>query len=389
MSRPLRIRGTILPEGREVELWILDGCFRFEGPADAVELADAGGFLLSGLVDSHSHISWPHDRDSPAHTPAFMDESRRVYAVTGVTLLRDMGSHADAVLNLPPRPGLPRVRAAGTLLLRHEPWPFTPTPPERLRAVALGQIAGGAAWVKIFSDWSSDYSGRENTAFSGDDELTYPLEILADTTAAVHAAGGRVAAHCFTGAGTEAAVEAGVDSLEHGWAVDESMLATMAERGIAWAPLLGIALPMWETALRFGETERAAWIEERMDALHQLLPQAHERGVRLLAGTDWHPEVTVAHEMCELHAFGVPREAALAAATWDARAFLGEPGIAEGAPADLVVVRRDPRADLRALLAPAAIVIGGERVEPDLRQLQRERRGWDSVRRLNQTALSR
>jgi imidazolonepropionase-like amidohydrolase len=294
-----------------------------------------------------------------------------------VTLLRDMGSHADAVLTLAPQPGLPRVRAAGTLLLRHEPWPFTPTPPERLRAVALAQIAAGAAWVKVFSDWSSDYSGRENTAFSEEDALTYPVDVLAGTTAAVHAAGGRVAAHCFTRGGTLAAIEAGVDSLEHGWAVDESMLEAMAERGIAWAPLLGIGLPMWETAVRFGEKQRAAWIEERMTALHRLLPEAQRRGVRLLTGTDWHPEVTVAHEMHELHAFGVPREAALAAATWDARAFLGEPGIVEGAPADLVVVRHDPREDLAALLAPEAIVIGGELVKPDLRQLQRGRRGWD------------
>ena len=388
MTAPLRVRGTILPDGREAELWIIDGRFRFEGPSSAAELAAPGGFLVSGLVDCHSHISWPHERDTPAHTAAFMDESRRIYAGTGVTLLRDMGSHADAVLTLPPRPGLPRVQAAGTLLLRHEPWPFTPTPPERLRSVALAQIAAGAAWVKIFSDWSSDYSGRENTAFSAQDALTYPLQILADTTAAVHAAGGRVAAHCFTPVGTRASVEAGVDSLEHGWGVDEPLLDEMAVRGIAWAPLLGIALPMWETAVQYGETERAAWIERSMDALHRLLPEAERRGVQLLAGTDWHPQVTVAHEMRELHAFGVSRETELAAATWGARAFLGEPGIADGAPADLLVLKRDPRHDLGVFDAPAAIVIGGVGVEPDLPQLQRERVGWDAVRRSGQPAFT-
>ncbi len=388
MSAPLRVRGTLLPEGRETELWIVDGRFCFDGPSTAAELAPPGGFLLSGMVDCHSHISWPHERDTPAHTAAFMDENRRVYAGTGVTLLRDMGSHADAVLVLPPQPGLPRVQAAGTLLLRHEPWPFTPTPPERLRSVALAQIAAGAAWVKIFSDWSSDYSGRENTAFSSQDELTYPLDILADTTAAVHAAGGRVAAHCFTRVGTEASIEAGVDSLEHGWGVDESLLEGMAERGIGWAPLLGIALPMWETALQYGETERAAWIEASMDALHRLLPKARRRGVPLLAGTDWHPQVTVVHEMRELHSFGVPREAALAAATWEARAFLGEPGIADGAPADLLVLSRDPREDLGAFDAPAAIVIGGTPVKPDLGQLQRQRIGWDAARRSSSAALT-
>jgi imidazolonepropionase-like amidohydrolase len=389
VSEPLRVRGTLLPGGHETELWIVDGRFRFEGPSTAAELAPPGGFLLSGLVDCHSHISWPHERDTPAHTSQFMDENRRVYAGTGVTLLRDMGSHADAVLSLAPRPGLPRVQAAGTLLLRHEPWPFTPTPPERLRRAALAQIAAGAAWVKIFSDWSSDYSGRENTAFSAQDELTYPLEVLAETTAAVHAAGGRVAAHCFTRVGTEASVEAGVDSLEHGWGVDEAVLDEMAKRRIAWAPLLGIALPMWETAVRYDEKERAAWIEGAMDALHRLLPEAERRGVQLLTGTDWHPQVTVVHEMRELQSFGVPRQAALAAATWGARAFLDEPGVADGAPADLLVLSRDPREDLDTLEAPAAIVIGGALVEPDLRQLQRGRVGWDAARRSNRATLRR
>ena len=125
-----------------------------------------------------------------------------------------------------------------------------------------------------------------------------------------------------------------------------------------------------------------------MDALHRLLPEAERRGVQLLTGTDWHPQVTVAHEMRELHAFGVSRETALAAATWGARAFLGEPGIADGAPADLLVLKRDPRHDLGVFDAPAAIVIGGVGVEPDLPQLQRERVGWDAVRRSGQPAFT-
>jgi imidazolonepropionase-like amidohydrolase len=120
-----------------------------------------------------------------------------------------------------------------------------------------------------------------------------------------------------------------------------------------------------------------------MDALHRLLPEAERRGVQLLTGTDWHPQVTVVHEMRELQSFGVSRQAALAAATWGARAFLDEPGVSDGAPADLLVLSRDPREDLGTLDAPAAIVIGGALVEPDLRQLQRRRIGWAAAHRSN------
>jgi imidazolonepropionase-like amidohydrolase len=145
---------------------------------------------------------------------------------------------------------------------------------------------------------------------------------------------------------------------------------------------------MWETAVRYDEKERAAWIEASIDALRRLLPDAVRCGVQLLTGTDWHPQVTVAHEMRELHSFGVPREAALAAATWGARAFLGEPGMADGAPADLLVLKRDPREDLDTFDAPAAIVIGGTPVQPDVRQLQRQRIGWDAARRSSSAALT-
>ena len=51
--------------------------------------------------------------------------------------------------------------------------------------------------------------------------------------------------------------------------------------------------------------------------------------------------------------------AALDAATWGARAWLGHPGIAEGAQADVVVLADDPREDVAALQRPRAVVLRG------------------------------
>ncbi|MCU1607697.1 MAG: Amidohydrolase, partial [Modestobacter sp.] len=64
-------------------------------------------------------------------------------------------------------------------------------------------------------------------------------------------------------------------------------------------------------------------------------------------------------EIRALHAAGLPAEAALAAGSWAARTWLGLPGIEEGAPADLVVYDRDPRADLDALQSPQRTVLRG------------------------------
>jgi imidazolonepropionase-like amidohydrolase len=58
---------------------------------------------------------------------------------------------------------------------------------------------------------------------------------------------------------------------------------------------------------------------------------------------------------------GVPPHDALAAASWSARAYLGLPGLAEGAPADAVVYAADPRCDLDELDRPLAVVLRGRK----------------------------
>jgi imidazolonepropionase-like amidohydrolase len=68
----------------------------------------------------------------------------------------------------------------------------------------------------------------------------------------------------------------------------------------------------------------------------------------------------VASEVLALHQqIGLPPEEALAAGSWRARAWLGRPGIEPGEPADLVVYDDDPRADLRVLAHPRAVVLRG------------------------------
>ena len=49
----------------------------------------------------------------------------------------------------------------------------------------------------------------------------------------------------------------------------------------------------------------------------------------------------------------------VAAASWRTRAYLGVPGLEEGASADLVVYHADPRVDARVLAHPAAVVLRG------------------------------
>jgi imidazolonepropionase-like amidohydrolase/ectoine hydroxylase-related dioxygenase (phytanoyl-CoA dioxygenase family) len=370
------LRATLLPGGDAADLWIQGGRLRFDKVEGAEELALPGGFVLPGLVDSHAHISYPHERGAPVDTPAWMNARRAEYASTGVLVLRDMGAVDDAISSLVDVPGLPRVHSAGNMILRQDEFPFTRTEPEELVSACVSRIARGARWTKIFADFSSDYQGRINSGFTERDEVTYAPELLAEAVASVHALGGRVAAHAFTQRGAAVAIGAGVDSLEHGWGLDEELVNRMAERSIAWVPLVGIAPAMWRIARRDEQLERAAWIERTMDRLAVLLPLAARLGVRIFAGTDLFPEVTVGDEILQLHELGLDRATAVAAGSWAARTWLHEPGLVEGAPADLVLYRSDPRSDLGALCRPELILAGGVRVAPSMAHVRPHHGTW-------------
>ena len=91
----------------------------------------------------------------------------------------------------------------------------------------------------------------------------------------------------------------------------------------------------------------------------QLCAAAAEAGVTTLAGTDSRPHGRVADEIRALAAAGVRTHDALAAGSWAARAYLGLPGLVQGAPADAVVYDADPLTDLGQLDHPRAVILRG------------------------------
>ena len=88
----------------------------------------------------------------------------------------------------------------------------------------------------------------------------------------VHAAGGRVAVHCTGQEAVGAAVAAGADSIEPGWAVTDSHFAVMRERGTAWVPTLfpGGSDAACEFAAAMGFAgQTLAWMRLVLDAQRQ------------------------------------------------------------------------------------------------------------------------
>jgi imidazolonepropionase-like amidohydrolase len=167
----------------------------------------------------------------------------------------------------------------------------------------------------------------------------------------------------------EAAVEAGFDSIEHGVEMTDDTIRDMEKRNIAWVPTLapgagGVAA---EFAMSIGlPRETVEWIRTIFDRQAEMVGRAARAGVRILAGTDagQGPHGMIVEQVRLLSAAGLTGEQALGAASWEARAFLGFPGLTEGAPADLVIYDEDPRKRLAALERPSLIMLDGRLIAP-------------------------
>ena len=224
------------------------------------------------------------------------------------------------------------------------PAPGAPPPPGTAASAGPTPAAG---WCKVIGDWAWD-------------EPPVPLTVLREVTTAVHAIGGKVSVHAQTAAGCANAVAAGVNSLEHGMHLDPGLLDQMAAQGTALVPTLS-AFAAAAFGVRAGDpgprrdSFLAGW-----SAMPPTARAAYEAGVTVLAGTDTHPCGTVAEEVERLISAGLPREAALGAASWTARAWLGLPGLADGAPADLVAFDEDPVAHPDVVHHPRRIILRGQ-----------------------------
>jgi imidazolonepropionase-like amidohydrolase len=218
------------------------------------------------------------------------------------------------------------------------------------------QARRGDGWVKLVGDWID----RDR----GDLGPEWPSEALEAAIAAAHEEGARVTAHTFGTDALPGLIGAGIDCIEHGTGLTEDLLADMAARGTAVVPTLvnvanfpGFAAAGEKRFPAYASTMRRLYADSGA-----VVRAAFEAGVPVYAGTDAGGGIehgVIADEVRALHAAGIPAEAALAAASWAARPWLGLSCIEEGAPADLVVYDTDPRADLDTLQRPQRMILRG------------------------------
>jgi len=306
----------------------------------------AEGWILPGLTDMHTHPGAGSPGEPFSGDLLRKDLRKHVHA--GVTLIRSPGLAGDPPGWFGLDPDTPRAFHAGPWLAQFgqffDGWGRR-ADHAQMPAIAAAQAAR-TGWAKIIADW-------------GVDDEPVPETVLRDIVAAVHEAGGRVAVHSQQAGGGAAAVAAGVDSLEHGMCLDPGLLSQMAAQGTALTPTLTVITSGLDRARLREDSPRKRWYVGGASAHPGLVAAAAEAGVTLLAGTDSRPHGTIAEEVRGLAAAGVPASIALGAASWTARAYLGLPGLADGAPADAVIYDTNPLEDLSILDKPRAVILRG------------------------------
>jgi len=353
-SKPLHLRGIVLPEGIEKDVFVVNGYITFQPQENATTILKSG-YLLPGLVDAHAHLALASPAGEIASAEEQVHASARTQLEAGVLAIREPGGPNYLSGKIGPQEGLPRVFNAGRMLApkgRYFPGLGREADDASLPDFAEDEARRSGAWVKVIGDFT-DSTGRISP--------NYKSESLTKAAQRVHALGARITIHATTAEVIGFAIEAGFDSIEHGIGIEEDHLVEMSKSKIVLVPTMVILeygphfLP--GIGLTYDEVDHELELFKKHP---DMVRRAFDAGVKILAGTDAGlvPHGLIAKEIGLLIDSGLPQEAALAAGSWEARRYLGLPCIEEGAPADITAYPDDPRGDLEALSHPVLRMLG-------------------------------
>lgn len=333
----------------------------------------SGCTVMPGLIEGHAHLcfnagnDWRavFDNDSPGRMLLRMAAHGRAMLEAGITTVRDLGAPAGLAIEM--RDAFASGLAPGPDLLVSGA-PITTTGGHcwfmggeadgelELRKAVRARVKAGVDWIKVMATGGQMTRGTNTLA------AQYSVDELRAVVEEAHRLGRRVAAHCHGTAGIRAAVEAGVDSLEHcsfmgraGMDRDDALIDRMAANGTVVSPTISIGYRRWRDD---GQRKQRAELTRRLLSA----------GCRVIASTDCgipsvpHSALGAGLEvLAELG--GLTPVQALRLATSTSAELLGLPdrGVLEpGRRADLLVVSGDPTRDLAALSRVRYVVKGGE-----------------------------
>jgi imidazolonepropionase-like amidohydrolase len=220
--------------------------------------------------------------------------------------------------------------------------------------------ARGARLIKIF------VSGGVSSVASSQGDTPFSAQEIRGAADAAHRRGLKLAAHAHGGRGAALAIENGVDTIEHGVLLDDSMIEAAAQRGVA---IVGtFSIQDHPAGIQAGEAATPA-ILDKLREVRTRVASTWRRilgtdGLRVAVGTD-SMHGCLAFDVARLVDFGASTARALRAATIDGAVVCGltdRGAVKEGLRADLVAVRGNPIEDIHVLAGPAFVMKAGRTI---------------------------
>ena len=356
------------------------------GQAQVIDLGDAT--LLPGLIDNHTHVLLQGDITAADYDEQLLKESTpyrairatvaaRTALMNGFTTIRDLETegamYADVDLKVAIQRGVipgPRMYVATRAMAPTGMYPLLGYSWE-LRMPEGVQIVDGVDGVrkavreeaKYGADWIKFYADRKYYWDEGKGRLSSWVNFTDEEAKALvgeaHRIGRKVAAHAIGWDGIDAALRAGVDTIEHGDGLTDDLIDRMVKQGVFWCPTIYVGVYVAEG--RGGVWPRMVELEK------QAFAKAVRKRARISFGTDaggfaW--TENQAKEFGYMVRYGMTPMQAIQSATTVAAALLGESKdlgeVAPGRFADLVAVDGDPLQDVARLEHVRFVMKGGQ-----------------------------
>jgi imidazolonepropionase-like amidohydrolase len=381
---------TIVVRGGQVAE-LRDGLVAPDAGAELVDLSDR--FVLPGLIDMHVHlIGIGGDPLADRLTDINRDvqdelligvANARATLMAGFTTVRDLGSNPRSIralrdasaagridaptivnagsgITVSGGHGDPRNGIAEEFIAGHDHPENLCDGVEDCRRAVRRQVGLGAQVIKFMATGGvlSNVSGGLGQAMT-----TEEMEAVIDTA---HGLGRRVAAHSHAADGTRAAVEAGVDTIDHGTFLDDDTIRLMVRQRTWLVPTM-IALRSVTEQADAGALPAAVVpkVREAAAASRDSHRRAIAAGVRIAFGTDSGVSAhgINAEEFALMVDAGMTPAQAIVAATVNAAEALGREDslgrIAPGMAADIIALDGDPLDDVRELEDIEFVMKGG------------------------------